>query len=113
MKSTFWKTRKQLAFKLQNPRLLKISFHTFRHWKAIMLYHEKPDTLYVRDFLGHKELRNTERYINIARTIFGPGSSDKFIIKVVSNAQEAIELGENGFEPYDVVDGVKLYRKRK
>lgn len=34
MKTTFLKARKRLAYKLQNPRLLKISFHTFRHWKA-------------------------------------------------------------------------------
>jgi integrase len=90
MKSTYWKSRKCLAAKLKNPRLLKITFHTFRHWKATMLYHEKPDTLYVRDFLGHKELRNTERYITIARTIFGPGSNDKFIIKVAKDAPKLL-----------------------
>jgi hypothetical protein len=64
-------------------------------------------------FLGHKELWNTERCITIARTIFGPGTNEKFIIKVAANSKEAIQLGENGFEPFDVVDGVTLYRKRK
>jgi hypothetical protein len=51
-----------------------------------MFYHEKPGTLYIKDFLGHKESRNTERYITIAPTIFGPGTNDKFIIKVAANA---------------------------
>jgi hypothetical protein len=78
-----------------------------------MLHPEKPDPLYVRDFLGHKEMRNTERYINIARAIFGPGTNEKFIIKIATNAEEAIGLWEDGFEPFDVVDGVRLYRKRK
>ena len=40
LKTTFLKTRKRLAHKLQNPRLLKISFHTIRHWKATILYHQ-------------------------------------------------------------------------
>lgn len=31
MKTTFMRARRRLANKLQNPRLLKISFHTFRH----------------------------------------------------------------------------------
>lgn len=51
MKSTFIKTRKRLAAKLQNPRLLNTSFHTFRHWKATMLYHKTKDPHYVKDFL--------------------------------------------------------------
>ncbi len=79
-KTTFTKTRKALALKLANPRLLKISFHTFRHWKATQLYHETKDPYYVKDFLGHKELRNTEIYINIERTIF-ESASDGFHCK--------------------------------
>lgn len=35
-----------------------------------MLYHKARDPYYVKDFLGHKELRNTEIYINTERTIF-------------------------------------------
>ena len=70
LKTTYIKTRKRLATKLQNPRLLNISFHTFRHWKATMLYHKTHDPYYVKDFLGHKCLSNTEIYINIERTLF-------------------------------------------
>jgi len=43
MKTTFIKTRKRLAQTLQNPRLLRITFHTLRHWKATMLYHQTKD----------------------------------------------------------------------
>ena len=31
----FQRTRKKVANSTQNPRILKISFHTLRHWKAI------------------------------------------------------------------------------
>ncbi len=56
VKTTFIKARRRLAAKLQNPRLIKISFHTFRHWKATTLYHQTKDPYYVKDFLGHKSL---------------------------------------------------------
>src|SRR4030066_761622 len=36
--NTFNHQRKRIAHKIQNPRLLKIHFHTFRHWKGTMLY---------------------------------------------------------------------------
>lgn len=35
---SFQKTRKRLAYRLGNPRLLRISFHTLRHWKATVEY---------------------------------------------------------------------------
>jgi len=31
LKSNYYKTRKSMAFKLQNPRLSQIGLHTFRH----------------------------------------------------------------------------------
>jgi hypothetical protein len=31
--------RRRLDYKLQNLRLLRIMFHTFRHWKVTMIYH--------------------------------------------------------------------------
>jgi len=62
LKQTLQKTRKRLAAKLQNPRLNKITFHTFRHWKATMLYHKTKDPYYVKDFLGYKSIKNTEIY---------------------------------------------------
>ncbi|MBS7632987.1 hypothetical protein KEJ15_05125 [Candidatus Bathyarchaeota archaeon] len=39
--------RRTIAAKLQNPRLLRIFFHTFRHWKATMEYHRAKDILHV------------------------------------------------------------------
>ena len=34
MRRNYSKQRKSIAFKLKNPRIQQITFHTFRHWKA-------------------------------------------------------------------------------
>jgi integrase len=112
MKTTYQKTRKRLAEKLQNPRLRRISFHTFRHWKATMLQHQTHDPLYVRDFLGHKELRNTEIYINIERTLFEP-TGDEFTVRVTDKPDEIKTLLEAGFEYVCTKDNLIFLRKRK
>ena len=38
LQGTFARSRKRLAEKLQNPRLLQIHFHTLRHWKGTIEY---------------------------------------------------------------------------
>ena len=106
-------TRKKLAQKLQNPRLLKITFHSLRHWKATMLYHKLKDPFYLRDFLRHKDIRNTTIYINIERSLFQSTDNDEFIVKVAKNLQEVCELLEVGFEYVTEMGNVKVFRKRK
>lgn len=112
LRTTFAKARKRLAAKLQNPRLLRISFHTFRHWKATMLYHKTRDPYYVKNFLGHKSLRSTEIYINIEHTIFEP-SSEEFTVRVLSKPEDVKALLEVGFEYVCQKDGLMFLRKRK
>jgi integrase/DNA-directed RNA polymerase subunit RPC12/RpoP len=112
MKVTFQKARKRLAAKLANPRLQEISFHTLRHWKATQLYHQTRDPYYVKQFLGHKSLKNTEIYINIERTLFEPGS-DEFTVKVTDKAEEVKGLLEVGFEYVCQKDSLIFLRKRK
>jgi integrase/predicted RNA-binding Zn-ribbon protein involved in translation (DUF1610 family) len=113
LKATFTRSRKRLAFKLGNPRLKEIHFHTLRHWKATMLYHFTKDLLYVAEFLGHKDTENTRLYVQLDKSLFQNISDDKFIIKTVSSIEEAVKLGEIGFEPFMVINGVQLMRKRK
>ena len=112
-KAVYQRSRNKIAFKLANPRLKQIHFHTLRHWKATMLYHYVKDILEVQQFLGHKEIDNTLIYISLDKALFANLPNDDFTIRVVHNAEEAAELGKAGFEPFDVVDNVKLYRKRK
>jgi integrase len=112
IKATYINARRSLASKLQNPRLLAITFHTFRHWKATMLYHQTKDPYYVKDFLGHKSLDSTEIYINIERTMF-ESSSDEFTVKVTDKPEEMKTLLETGFEYVCQKDSLVFLRKRK
>ena len=112
MKTTFTKARKRLAAKLQNPRLLNISFHTPRHWKATMEYHKTKDPYYVKQFLGHKCIQSTELYINIEHTLFDTGN-DNFAVKVAREPEEVKALLEVGFEYVCQKDNLIFLRKPK
>lgn len=113
LKATYTRARRRLAVKLQNPRLLQVHFHTLRHWKATMEYHYTKDPFHVMNFLGHKRMDNTALYVQLDQKLFKDLPDNSFTMRVAHNAEEATKLGEVGFEPFDVVDGVRLYRKRK
>jgi len=113
LKTTYLKVRKRLAHKLQNPKLLQVSFHTLRHWRATMEYHRTRDIMHVKSFLGHKEVRNTEIYITLERKIFGDETSDQFHFATAKTMEEAGKLIELGFEYVCHHKGIMLFRKRK
>jgi len=112
LKSNYYKTRRSLAFKLQNPRLKQIGLHTFRHWKATMEYHKTRDSLHVQQLLGHRDLRNTLIYINLEKALF-QNADDEYHVKVAQTLDEATKLLEVGFEYVTDMDGAKLFKKRK
>ena len=107
----FRRMRKKTAHKLGNPRILRITFHTLRHWKATTEYARTKDILYVKQLLGHKSIKTTLKYVQLVNL----PHEEKFICKVAQDTDEAAELIEAGFEyvtgEYD--DGGKLFRKRK
>ena len=115
LKNQLCRTRKRLAFKLGNPRLKEIHMHTMRYWKGTMLYHYKPDILYVAEFLGHKSIENTRLYIQLEKNLFKSLPSDQFITRIALNAEQACSLIEVGFEYItgEYNDGGKIFRKRK
>jgi integrase len=112
MKSMLLHARQRLANKMQNPRFHRISFHTFRHWKATMEYHRTKDVFHVKNFLGHKSVKNTEIYINIENALFEP-SRDEFTVRVVEKPEEVKALLEVGFEYICQKDNLIFLRKRK
>jgi len=112
LKSGFYKSRKRLSSKIQNPRIIRISFHTFRHWKATTLYHETKDPLYVKEFLGHKKLDTPLLYIQIENTLYKE-QTDEFTVKVAKTQEEITDLLETGFEYVCEKDGLAFFRKRK
>ena len=88
MKTTLLKTRKRLAQTIQTPRLLRITFHAFRHWKETMIYHQTKNPYCIKNFLGCKEHKSTEVYINIEHTLFESGANDQFTVKIAQTLQE-------------------------
>ena len=65
------------------------------------------------EFLGHKQIENTHLYIQLDKQLFKNIPDDKFIIRAAHTLEKATKLGEMGFEPYLIMEGVQLFRKRK
>jgi integrase len=101
--------RKRAAEKLGNPRLMQITFHTFRHWKATMEYYKTKDILYVMRLLGHKNIKNTLIYTQLVDF----KNEEDYICKVASTNEEITQLIEAGFEYVCEHNGAKFFRKRK
>jgi integrase len=112
LRNAFDYQRKRAAYKLNNPRLMRITFHTLRHWKGTMEYHKTKDPWHVKKILGHKSLQSTEVYINIEQAIFQV-TNDEYHVKVAHNLKEACDLVEAGFEYVTDMEGAKIFRKRK
>jgi integrase len=75
--------RKRLSVKLQNPRLLQISFKTLRHFKATTEYHRTKDILHVMQLLGHKNIKNTLVYTHLVSF-----ESDDYVCKVAKTVEK-------------------------
>jgi integrase len=109
VRNNFCAQRKNAAIKLNNPRLLRIHFHTFPHWKATMEYHRTKDTLYVMKLLGHKNIANTLIYTQLIEF----EEDDKYRTAVANNIEDARKLVEAGFEYICNHENTMLFRKRK
>jgi integrase len=97
LRDYFCTQRKMTAEKETNPRLLQISFKTFRHWKGTTLYHDTRDLMEVKYQLGHKSIRSTEIYIHISKSYY-TGDSQKWFCIVVRTEEELINAVNSGFE---------------
>jgi integrase len=112
LRSSFHQQRMRCARDLSNPRILKITFRTLRHWKGTMEYHKTKDILHVKRILGHKNVQNTMIYINLEAALFQI-RSDEFTVRVAQTLDEACEFVEAGFNYVTDMDGDKIFRKRK
>jgi integrase len=104
----FQRQRKKVAEKLENPGIDKITFHTFRHFKATMEYHKTKDILHVMEILGHRSINNTLIYTQLVDF-----KDDEYVSKVATTVKEACQLVEAGFEYVCQIDGAQIFRKRK
>ena len=71
--------------------------------------HEKKDILFVLCRLGHRSLKNTLRYIQLAETYFGI-EDDEYITKVAENIEQSIPLIEAGYVEAADFNGVKIFK---
>lgn len=101
--------RRSISEKLANPNLMKISFRTFRHWKATMEYHKTKDILHVKRVIGHKRIENTMVYTHLVDF----GEEDEYISKAAMSTEAAQRLIEYGFEYVTTFDEKMIFRKRK
>jgi integrase len=101
--------RVRTAFKMQNPDLNRISFHSFRHWFATMEYHKTKNILHVQERLGHKNITTTEIYTHLVSF-----DCDAYHSAAAKNDAEAHKLIETGFEYVCTSqEGTMLFRKLK
>lgn len=108
-RKTFNRTRKRMAEITNNPRLLKIHFHTCRHWRGSREYEKTGEIYDVKDLLGHKCISSTDRYQH------SRFSSEEYITKRPKTPQEEDDLINAGFAfvRYDHKEDGPIYRKRK
>jgi len=104
----FQEQRRRTAAKVKNPRLLKITFVTLRHFKATMEYHKTKDILHVMRILGHKNIKNTLVYTHLVDF-----NDEEFVSKVAWTLEEACRLIDSGFEYVCEMENAKIFRKRK
>ena len=95
--------------KLQNPRLNKITFHSFRHWHGTV-YYMKHGLLETKARLGHKSLTNTMKYVHLGEAYF-KNASTSFDCREAKTVEQAKELITKGYDYVTEMDGVKLFRK--
>jgi integrase len=100
--------RKSVARRLNNPRILKITLVTFRHWAATMAYHQTRDILLVRKLLGHKKIENTMKYTQLIQF-----KDSEFEVATAQTVDEAKAVISAGFEFIIEKNGIMLFRKPK
>jgi integrase len=108
LRRTFDRQKRRAAHNLGNPRLLGITFHTLRHWKATTEYHKTKDILHVMRLLGHRNIKNTLLYTQLIDT-----EQEEYICKIAKNAKEIAQLIQDGFEFVCEQQSLKFFRKRK
>jgi len=108
LRKSFSHQRKLIAYKLKNPRLQQISFHTLRHWKATMEYHKTRDILHVMQMLGHRNINNTLVYTRLIDF-----KEDDYIARIAHSEEEVCQLIESGFEYVCDFQENKIFKKRK
>ena len=101
--------RNATAKKLAKPILKTIRLYDLRHFFATMLYRKTKDILYVKQQLGHNNIKNTLIYTQL----LVDEQEDNYTCKISENPKQTKELIELGFDYVTEQDGLKFFKKRK
>ena len=109
MYSTLAKVRARAARHLQNPRLKKISFRSYRHWGGTMIAdYTNGNVLTVKKLLRHKRIESIMKYIHMIQF-----KDDEFDVATATTVEEIKQLLSAGFEKADQLDGVHIFKRPK
>ncbi len=104
------KLRKTTALKLQNPRILNITFKSFRHFGGSWLAHvAEGNVIAVKKALRYKRVENTMKYIH--RLEFK--DQQNYDVATATTVEEIKQLAQAGFQKFDDVNGIHVYRRLK
>ena len=110
---SFRRQKKRLAFKLNDQKLLQVTFRSLRHFKGTTEFLKTRDILHVQRVLGHRSITNTMVYVHIADEVFHD-EDDAYVSKAASTKEEAMKLIVLGFEHIcSMGDGTMLFRQKK
>ena len=102
--------RKATARKLQNPRIINITFKSFRHFGGSWLAHvSEGNVLTVKKALRHKRVENTMKYIH--RLEFQ--DPQNYDVATATTIEEIKHLAQAGFQKFDEINGIHVYRRPK
>jgi len=99
---SFQKQRRKASYRFGNPRMLRISFRTLRHWRATIEYARTRDILHVMEMLCHRNIKNTLIYTHLVKT----ESEEEYTCRVAKTVEQAAGLIEAGFDYVCEINGV-------
>ena len=108
MEIVFKRVRKRVAQNMQNPRILKITLTTFRHFGVTWTYFHTRNILLVMKLLGHKIITNTLKYTQLIQF-----KDDEYEVTCATTVEEAKTVSAAGFECVTEKNGIMLFRKPK
>jgi hypothetical protein len=63
----------------------------------------------VKKLLGHKQIRNTMKYIGMINF----REDDEFVTATATTVEEIKKLAESGYQKFDEYNGIHIFRKPK
>ncbi len=108
LRENWCRLRKSVAAKLSESQLNHIKLYDLRHHFATLLYLKTKDILHVQKQLGHRNIKNTLRYIGLVDL-----DKEEFIVKVAVGVEDSAQLLEQGFTFVAVIEEKYVFRKPK